>query len=90
MKTGIKWKAILGLATVYVALITNLWSLWGLVVLLWILPDLRRGSTHFLEVVNRQDNPILFWTMMLTWIALAVYMIAIDLSPRFGGLYLSY
>lgn len=72
---GIKWRALLGLALVFTALVLNLNWLFGLVFMLWILPDIRTGTTHFLETVSRRQNPVTYWAVVLTWLSLSLYLL---------------
>lgn len=69
-----KWKALAGLTGVYlVVLLEQHWA-WGIIFLLWILPDIKRGETYFFQAINHRNNPILFWAIAVTWIALSVLM----------------
>lgn len=71
----IKWRASIGLALIIIAAIFNLGWLFGLVFLVWILPDIRSGKTHFLEPVERDENPVLFWAIVVVWSLLSLYML---------------
>ena len=79
-----KWKTIVALAIVYVAVIMG-WSwVWGLLFIMWTIPALYSGHTHLVEEINRDENPLLFWLIVGTWLILSVYMIFIDLLPVLG------
>jgi len=80
MKT-MKWRATIGLLAVYIATIFKLTWLWGLICLIWIIPDIRRGNTHLFELVTRHQNPVLFWLICLSWLGVGIYML---LSPFLG------
>ena len=69
-----KWRAISGLAVVAAAILIEVNWIWGLLFLLWVIPDIRRGSTHFLEHVERRKNPVVYWLIISTWVALSVYL----------------
>jgi len=71
-----KWRAVLGLVIVAVAVLTQANWVWGLLFLVWIVPDIRRGSTHFLEYVERRKNPVVYWLIITTWLVLSVYLLA--------------
>lgn len=79
--SGFKWRAILGLVIVSLAVVFDATWAWGLLFLLWLLPDLRSGHTHFLEHVQRRTNPIVYWLIMVTWVVLSLYL----LSTLFTG-----
>jgi len=80
-----KWKTILALAIVYLAVIMG-WSwVWGLLFIMWTIPALYSGQTHLVEEINRDENPVLFWLIVGTWMGLSVYMIVGDLLPMLGA-----
>jgi len=70
-----KWRAMLGLFIVLIAILFELNPVWGVLFLIWIIPDLKSGSTHFLEHVERHKNPIVYWLIMATWLALSLYLL---------------
>ena len=70
-----KWRAVLGLVIVAIAVLTEANWVWGVLFLVWIIPDIQRGSTHFLEYVERKRNPVVYWLIIATWIVLSVYLL---------------
>ena len=70
-----KWKAILGLVLIYLAVGLQLMWLWGVIILCWVIPDLRRGSTHLFELVSKQQNPYTYWLICVTWVIMAVALL---------------
>ncbi|MGI9273724.1 MAG: hypothetical protein ACR2PT_02550 [Endozoicomonas sp.] len=71
----IKWRALLGLAAILVAVIFEIFWLWGAIIICWAIPDIRRGHTHLFEPVSRSENPITFWLINLTWIFCGLYLV---------------
>jgi hypothetical protein len=71
-----KWRSVLGLLLVYIAVFLNWQWLWGVLFLFWIIPDFFTGETSFIEPIERQENPILYWTILLTWLVLSLYLLA--------------
>jgi len=71
----LKWRAILGIILILIALFTSSLWLWGIIIILLVIPDLRRGSTHLLEPVNRSTDPILFNIICYGWLLLALLLI---------------
>ncbi len=69
------WRAITGLFLVAMAVLLEANWLWGLLFLLWVVPDLQKGSTHFFERIDRRDSPVLFWAIASTWLGLSVYLL---------------
>jgi len=70
-----KWRAILGLLIVYIAILFNLEWIWGIFFIYWIIPDLLLKQTHFIEVITKKNNPVLYWSIIFTWFILAIYML---------------
>lgn len=81
-RTVFKWKSILGLVMIYLALYFSLTWLWGLLFLMWVIPDLVTGVSYFMEPVERKGQPILYWAIVGTWLLLSAYMIASPLLPQ--------
>ncbi|PML82137.1 VOC family protein [Enterovibrio norvegicus] len=71
-----KWRAIAGLLLVAVAIVLDANWVWGGFFLLWLIPDLKSGVTHFMERIARRENPLLYWLIMAVWICLSVYLLA--------------
>ena len=80
MNKSLKWKALIGLCVVYTAVIFNLFWLWGVLLLVWVVQDIKGGVTHLLEPVAKVENPVLFWFIEATWFALALFIILYDFN----------
>ncbi|WP_019622117.1 hypothetical protein [Amphritea japonica] len=78
-----KWKAILGLVLIYLAVGLQLMWLWGVIILCWVIPDLKSGTTHLFELVSKHQNPWTYWLICLTWIVMAITLL---LSPLLSSL----
>lgn len=55
---------------------------WGILIAWWVWSSLRSGDTYFVETIQRNQNPILFWTINLLWVVCAVAMFLFDLWPE--------
>lgn len=82
---NMKWRAVLGLVLVVVAVVMSWNWVWGVLFLIWVIPDMFRGETHFLEPVFAAENPILFWAICFTWLGLSAYVIVYDILIFFGS-----
>ncbi len=71
---GLKWRTLLGLALVFGAIWFSWDWLWSVLFLVWVIPDLFSGVTYFLEPITRQENPALYWLIVLTWLGLSIYL----------------
>ncbi|MDW3648812.1 MAG: hypothetical protein R8P61_17220 [Bacteroidia bacterium] len=76
-----KWRTIAGLILLYIAVLMNLSWVWGILFLLWVIPDLFSGITYFLEPISKNEHPVLYWLIMLSWVWMAVYMLLIPFFP---------
>ncbi|PZW42609.1 hypothetical protein LX95_00925 [Mesonia algae] len=76
MRKITKWRTILALVLMYVAMIMN-WSwAWGILFLLWVIPDINTGITYFIEPIEKKENPLLYWIIIASWILMAIYSIS--------------
>ncbi|MEM9079863.1 MAG: VOC family protein [Verrucomicrobiota bacterium] len=71
----LKWRTIVGLIAIFAAVILEANWIWAALFLFWIIPDLKSGTTHFIEPLTRRDNPILYWTVVVTWLTLSALML---------------
>ncbi len=70
----VKWRTILGLLLMYSAVVLNWQWIWGIFSLYWIFPDFFTGVTYFIEPISRRENPILYWLILITWVAFSIVM----------------
>jgi len=73
LNSTIKWRAIAGLIVVALAFVLNINWIWGVLFLLWVIPDINKGSTYFFDHIDRRHNPIIFWLVVATWVVLSGY-----------------
>lgn len=73
--SAFKLRTIVALVVIYVAVGLNLTWAWGLLFLVWLIPDLRSGHTYLVEPIDRRTNPILSWFIMISWIWMAIYLL---------------
>ncbi|MEO1714567.1 MAG: VOC family protein, partial [Bacteroidota bacterium] len=65
---NLKIRSIIGLALIYAAVFLELQWIWGILFLLWVLPDLFNGVTFFIEPVERKEHPLLYWAITVSWL----------------------
>ncbi|MDY8137989.1 hypothetical protein [Aquimarina sp. 2201CG5-10] len=75
--TSIKWRTIIALVLMYIALIMDWQWAWGILFLLWVIPDLLSGVTYFVEPVEKKTSPFLYWVIIISWILMALYSISV-------------
>ncbi|MEM6800407.1 MAG: hypothetical protein AAF696_03330 [Bacteroidota bacterium] len=76
-----KLKSVIGLVLLYTAILMDMNWIWGILFLLWLVPDLFSGITYFLEPVSKSEQPLLYWTIMFSWFWMAIYMLLIPFFP---------
>lgn len=70
-----KWKTILALIFMALAIVFN-WSwFWAVFILLGLVHMVRNGKIHFVESVDKEETPRLFWVMVIIWSLLALYSV---------------
>ena len=84
-KTTIKWRSILGLIFLYIALWNNWQWIWGILFLIWAVSNIVSETTYFVETIEKKKNPILYWLIISTWILLAIYCFLSIFYPESGN-----
>ncbi len=69
---SLKWKALLAILLLWVAFFTDQVWVFALLFVLWALQSVVAGETHFVELVRRDRNPVVFWVIVASWIAMSV------------------
>ena len=80
-----KWRTILGLIFMYIAMWFNWQWAWAVLFLLWVIPDIISGVTYFMEPVEKSKNPFLYWFIILTWLLMSFYSIAYLFFPEWAA-----
>lgn len=79
-----RWKALLGIIAVWVAIAMNWNWIWGVIFIVWVIPEIRNRVAYFIEDVERSRNPVVYWLIIATWILLSAYALVTAISPRFN------
>lgn len=69
----VPWKTLLGLGLIFAELWLNTGVIWGLFMLLWAIMGINSGQTYILEILNRQERPLLFWLTIHLWLMFAAF-----------------
>lgn len=70
--TPIQWRVWLGLVFVILMTVMDWQWAWGILFLIWVIPDIRNRVTYFIEPVERDKSPLLYWTIVFTWVLLSL------------------
>lgn len=68
-----KWKTILALILLILAVIFEWNWFWAFFILMGLLNVLNSKSIHFVEEVSLEESPKLYWTMVVIWSLLALF-----------------
>ncbi len=75
---------IAALVVVIGAVVLDFEWLWGLLFLTWSVPSLFSGVTYLVQPISRDENPWMFWIVVLLWLGSSVAMIAWEIYEQFG------
>mgnify|MGYP006000490813 CR=1 FL=1 len=76
MMKSIKWRTIIALILMYIAILMNWEWAWGILFLFWVIPDIFSGITYFIEPISKKENTILYWIIIVSWILMATYSLS--------------
>lgn len=69
------WKTLVALIIIWASILLELQWLWGVFFLWMLIPDLKRGSTYFVEFITKKSNPLVYWLTMGSWLIMAIYLL---------------
>lgn len=71
-KSSFQWRPFLALLGVYIIFLFDQQWAWGILFLYWVIPDIIRGVTYFIEPVEKENSPFLYWAIVLSWILMSL------------------
>lgn len=80
-----KFRTVIGLILLYVAVLLDWQWVWGILFLVWVVPDIFSGITYFIEPVERKTHPFLYWFIIASWLWMSIYMIASSFFPQLSS-----
>ncbi len=80
-----KWRSVTGLIIIYVAMFFNWQWIWGILFLLWVIPDLKSGVTYFLDPVDKRNHPFLYWLIIISWLLMSIYSFSSLIFPNWSN-----
>lgn len=75
-KQPFQWRPFLALIGMIVIFILDYQWAWGILFLYWVIPDIFNGVTYFIEPVEREKSPFLFWSIVVSWIVMSVFSLS--------------
>lgn len=73
------------LPVLLLAAVLQMYWLWGLLFLWWIVPSVMAGQTALVFDVERSKDPILFWAVVTLWALFGLMMVAASLFPQYAA-----
>lgn len=64
-----------------VATVFGLSTIWGTLFLYWVIPNFYSGHAFLISDIKRDDDPVLFWLIQVTWVVLGVVLLISDFIP---------
>ena len=71
------WPTVVGLTILWVAAIANQVWLFAALFIGWALFDVVTGESHFIQRVTRRDHPVVFWSIITSWIVMSVLWVLV-------------
>jgi hypothetical protein len=75
----------LALPVLLLAAVLQIYWLWGLLFLWWIVPSVMAGQTALVFDVERDKDPVLFWAVVTLWALFGLMMVAASLFPEYAA-----
>ena len=67
-----KNRSAIVLVLIYISLLVQTYWFFGVLLLLWLVQDFFRKETYIMNVIRRDDSPILYWLTLITWLILGL------------------
>ena len=74
-----KLPTVVALAILLAATLVGWYWVWGLFFLYWAIASIIMRQAFVVQIVYRDENPVLFWLISITWLVLAIVSILFDL-----------
>lgn len=75
MENTLLWRPILILVLMWLAILNTWYWLWGIIILILVVHDLKRGATELIDKLSKNNNPYLYWITCLSWLLIAGMLI---------------
>lgn len=73
-----RWKTLLAMGLVILAVVLDLIFIWGIFFWFWAIENIRTGEAYFVERVNKEDEPVLYWVIIAIWLVIGGYYFFFD------------
>ncbi|WP_170771751.1 hypothetical protein [Ruegeria lacuscaerulensis] len=76
----------IALPILLIATVLELYWVWGLLFVWWIVPTVLNRQAFLVFEINRDDDPLLYWAIVCLWALSGLMMIAASLFPQYAHL----
>ncbi len=76
MKKTKKWKTVLALLIIYVAVVFNWYWIWGLLFIYWAIHGITSGTAYLIDPIDKKESTGLFWVVILSWVLIGIYFLS--------------
>ena len=83
-----KWPTVAALLILLIATAAGWNWVWGLFFLYWSLISFVARQTFIVQVIHRDEHPVFFHLVSISWVLLSVLMVLYDLFPATAALWL--
>ena len=73
-----KWPTLAVMAALLAATVAEWYWVWGVFFFYWTIGAVVSGETFVVQTVRRNENPGVFWFVVVIWFALSVLMVLPD------------
>ena len=76
-----KWVTLIALPILIVAMIEEIYWIWGLLFIYWGIYSIRNKQVYLLETIEAEEDPVLFWLLVVLWIGSGLVYVQTSLFP---------
>lgn len=76
MKNTTKWKTVLALIIIYIAVIFNWYWIWGILFIYWAIIGITSETAYLIEPISKKENRTFFWLIILSWFLIGLYFLS--------------
>lgn len=77
------WKNLLAIIFVIALSFSGNDWLWGVLFIAWFTQGIYYKETFLLETVKKDDSEVMYWTILILWLGMAIYSFSALLYPNY-------
>lgn len=68
-----------------ISAVLGIYWVWGLIFLWWLVPSVLSRQAMLIFEVTRDEDPILYWAVIVLWALFGLAMIAASIFPQYAA-----